>query len=262
VQEMPGLQSNSITNRLPALCLLAAALVIRSLASAQSIPLSYESEDGQFKYILHNELTREDIEVTASVLEDYYRRVLSDLNVESVPKTTVTIWNDPASYYRVQEETTGQRFEGSGGYAWWGAAPELRLQHSTRRGAAIGALHEFAHIVSMARNKTIPNNPRWLWEATALYATRDLQPSRIPIFIMQRDFPTLSELNVGFNYANEQRSIYDVGFFLAEYIVENWGNEAIGQLVESNGDIPTTLKVSVSEFEQGWITFLTANYLD
>lgn len=231
---------------------------------AQPDPLVFQSVDGQFKYVLHNGLTPNDVELSTSVLEEYCERVLSDLNVESVPQTTVTIWNDSESYYLAQEETTGQRFEGSGGYAWWGEIPELRLRHSTWKEADIGALHEYAHIVTMVRNKSIPNNPRWLWEAIAIYATRDIQSREpeIPGFISDRDFPSLNELNIGFNSADERRNIYDIGYFLGDYIVLNWGIEALGDLAESNGNIPDTLKISIAEFEQGWQKYFEENYLN
>jgi len=230
----------------------------------QSDPIVFHSDDGHFKYVLHNGLTPSDVEQSTSILEEYYERVRSDLNVESVPQTTVTIWNDSESYYLVQEETTGQRFEGSGGYAWWGEIPELKLRHSARRGAAIGALHEYAHIVTMVRNKSIPNNPRWLWEAIAIYATRDILSSdpEVPEFISNRDYPSLDELTVGFNSADERRNIYDLGYFIGDYIVLNWGIEALGDLVESNGNIPDTLDISVKEFERGLENYFEEHYLN
>tara|TARA_R110002167_G_scaffold45324_4_gene136345 strand:- start:22528 stop:23298 length:771 start_codon:yes stop_codon:yes gene_type:complete len=237
---------------------------LTSLAIAQPNPLIYESTDGQFRYVLHNGLSASEVAPTIEVLEENYKRVFSDLNVKSVPQTTVTIWNDSESYYRAQEETTGQRFVGSGGYVWWAEVPELRLRHGTRREAKAIALHEFAHIVSMVRNRSIPNRPRWLWETIAIYATRDIDSEvpNIPEFITQRDFPSLDELNVGFNSADESRNIYDVGFFLGEYIVSKWGIEAFGELTETNGDIPGTLQISISEFERGWEEYFEEHYLD
>lgn len=230
---------------------------------AQTGPLVYESEDRQFTYVLHGGLSPDDVLLTTSILEENYGRVLTDLNVESVPTVTVTVWKDSEKYYQAQEKTLGVRYEGSGGYAWWNSQPELRLLHSTWKGAAIGALHEFAHIVSMAQNRSIPNDPRWLWEAIALYATRGIeQPPKVPDFLAERDFPTLEELDVGFNDADERRNIYDVGFFLTEYIVEVWGIEALGELAVSNGNLPSTLNISVPEFEQGWYEFLAQNYLN
>lgn len=173
------------------------------------------------------------------------------------------VWIDYENYYQDQEETLGLRYEGSGGYVWWCNEPELRLMHSTWRGASIGALHEFAHIVTMVRNSSIPNNPRWLWEAIAIYATRDFgQSPKVPDFLKEGYYPTLEELDVGFNDANERRNIYDVGFFLGEYIAKEWGIDMLGDLAESNGNLPLTLNTSVAEFEKGWHRFLNENYLN
>ena len=59
------------------------------------------------------------------------------------------------------------RFPGSRGYVT--GDNELRLLYHRRLSAQKEAVHEFAHVVSMYVNSTIPNNPRWLWEAVALY---------------------------------------------------------------------------------------------
>lgn len=135
-------------------------------------------------------------------------------------------------------------------------------RYEGRRQHTAGLLHEFVHIASIAVNRTIGNNPRWLWESVAQYEAGEYSSGLPRIdYIIARDYPTLAELNVGFNEANEARNIYQFGYVIAEYIVNKWGIERLVALIKSNGNIQSILGISVTEFDAGWHSFMEQEYL-
>ena len=55
-----------------------------------------------------------------------------------------------------------------------GKSRRQRVPAAERRDALIeAAVHEFAHGVSLHVNPRFGNNPRWLWEAVAIYEQAD-----------------------------------------------------------------------------------------
>jgi hypothetical protein len=110
-------------------------------------------------------------------------------------------------------------------------------------------LHEFAHCVSMHRNPSIPNNPRWLWETIAVYAARDRSTTRLQTILAGAQ-PTFAQLN-----SFDNTIVYDAAFSLGEFIVERGGLEALRTLLMSNGDTQTALALSPDEFLSTWFTW-------
>lgn len=47
---------------------------------------------------------------------------------------------------------------------------------------------------------------------------------------------------------------------MTDFIVSKWGRKGLVRLVESNGDIIRSLKISVDDFEKTWILFLQEKY--
>jgi len=253
-----SLETNAIFIVVAAL-ILAAFLAFSSNAFSQTNSEEVEEQNGQFRYIYGDELTREKANSVISHLEQNYSKVMSGLMVPELPTVTVRLWTSYESLYSAQYERSGQRFEGSAGSVWWSTegGPEILAVYNERyegmRQHTASLLHEFAHLVSMAINPSIPNNPRWLWESVAIYEAGEYRANLSGIdYIASRDFPTLAELDVGFNEANQARNIYQVGFTIAEYIVETWGAEGLISLVKRNGNILSTFGISTSEFESGW----------
>lgn len=251
-----------------ALCACFIMIANSSFVFAQQNTPFEKAQSNQFNYVLYDDLAAEEVDSQISFLEENYLRVMEDLKVNEMPKITVRIWREYENLYQAQEERYGIRYEGSGGSVWWSESGEPEIlaiydkRFEGRRQHTTGLLHEFAHLVTQRVNPSIANNPRWLWEAIALYeATGYLRGFPRIDYIEARDFPTLTELNVGFNDANETRNIYQVGYVLAEYIVETWGTEKLLSLVESNGNIPSTLGINITEFELGWHQFIEEKYL-
>ena len=115
--------------------------------------------------------------------------------------------------------------------------------------------HEFAHCVSMKINSFIGNNPRWLWEAVALYEANLPWDPKMLSYMVDQQPPSLSELNELSNL-----KIYEVGYFIAQFITETFGSDALNSLIRNNGNIKETLKMEEKEFTENWFAFVKNKY--
>ena len=115
--------------------------------------------------------------------------------------------------------------------------------------------HEFAHCVSLMINPTIGNNPRWLWESVALYeANLPWDPHMLPYLVNQNP-PSLKELN---DLGNP--NLYEVGYFIAQFIVETHGAITLKSLIQNNGNLKETLHVDDEAFTKQWFEFVKKKY--
>lgn len=188
-------------------------------------------------------------------LNENYSRILSDLELTSLPKVNVQIWNDETHFQNDMKRDLGVNYWGSTGYVYNLTTVRVLNRHNLPQ----TVLHEFAHIVSLHVNNRFGNNPRWLWEAVALYEAGDFVHPRNISYLAAGSFPTLEELNTDFNQGNQK--IYAVGYLLAEYIVNTWGKSKFVQLIKTNANIATTLGFTTGQFETGWKEFVTGKYL-
>lgn len=119
-------------------------------------------------------------------------------------------------------------------------------------------VHEFVHAVSLDVNPRSGNNPRWLWEAVALYENGEFVHPRLIESVARGNFPTLQQLNAD---VNTDTQIYQLGYMLGEFIVSRWGRPALIRLIETNADLPGVLGVSAAEFEAAWQSYVRQRYL-
>jgi hypothetical protein len=208
----------------------------------------------RFEFVLYDGLTQGNILQVSQELERNYIRILSDLQVDNMPVVTVKIWANYSHFLDVMESDIGIRYIGATGYVY--GMTEFRIFFNSRSNSE--AIHEFVHLVSMQINSSIPNNPRWLWEAVALYENNEFfDPVTLP-YMVSGNYPTLDELNSDFNTGDRQ--IYSVGYILLEYIISSWEMEKVIELIYTNGNIPYTLGITVTEFESGWYQFIREKY--
>jgi hypothetical protein len=226
------------------------------LSCSSSTDSNDELEEGHFYFILYDGLKSTNIAEISESLENNYKRIIDDLQVQRMPIVTARIWTDYNNFMEAMETDIGIRYTGATGYVFGMA--ELRIYYTTH--APVDAVHEFAHLVSMQVNSSIPNNPRWLWEAAALYENNEfIDPKTLP-YIVSGNYPTLYELNTDYNFSNQY--IYSVGYVLLEYVVQTWGmNDVIG-LIKNNGNIHNLLGITTQEFESGWYQFVEEKYLN
>ncbi|HTE27040.1 gluzincin family metallopeptidase [Flavitalea sp.] len=115
--------------------------------------------------------------------------------------------------------------------------------------------HEFAHCVSLKINSTIANNPRWLWESVALYEANFPWDPRMLSYLVSQNPPSIKELNE----LGDPR-LYEVGYFISEFIVESHGVLTLKSLIENNGNLKDTLNMDDETFTKQWFAFVKKKY--
>jgi hypothetical protein len=222
-----------------------------SVSTYSKDPLDTE----RFEYVLYDGLNSNITVEISENLESNYQRIINDLKVQNMPKVTVKIWGDYNNFLNAMETDIGTRYTGATGYIF--GMTEFRIYYNAQ--TAMGAVHEFAHLVSMQVNSSILNKPRWLWEAVALYENNEfVDPKSLP-YMVSGNYPTLDELNTDYNSGNQY--IYSVGYVLLEYVVRTWGMDTVIELIKNNGDISGFLGITTQEFESDWYQFVEGKYL-
>ncbi|MCK5146999.1 hypothetical protein KAR48_09605 [bacterium] len=189
-------------------------------------------------------------------LEANYARILVSLEVENLPQIKVKAWSNQATFYEEMAVAfNGLVYQGATGYL--NGMHEIRLLYPYVNEMTF--VHEFVHVVSLAVNPTISNNPRWLWEAVAIYGSGDFTNPANLSYIRNGAYPTLNELNTDFNNSNHY--IYQLGYVIAEYIVETWGQPTLVELIRQNGNVDGVLEMTETEFETRLYNYITEKYL-
>ncbi len=218
--------------------------------------INNQLDENQFEFILYDGLSSSDIREISENLQDNYQRILNDLQIQDMPKVIIKIWSNYDNFLEDMENDIGIRYTGATGYIF--SMTELRIFYNSQ--VAVAAVHEYAHLVSLQVNRTISNNPRWLWEAVALYETQEFTDPRTLSFMVSGNYPSLSELNADYN--NSNHNIYRVGYILVDYIVNTWGMDSVIDLIKNNGNLSITLGIDTQEFESGWYQFVEEKYLN
>lgn len=238
------------------LLIITVTLFIYSCTSDTATNPEEVDESPHFDFLLYDGLNESITSEMSTALASNFERITTDLGVENMPLVTIRLWGDYEHFLTDMVTIIGTRYEGATGYV--SNRNEICMYHTGQNPMTV--VHEFAHLVSMQVNNTIPNNPRWLWEAIAIYESDDfINPSTLP-YMVAGNYPTLNELNTDYNSSNN--SIYSVGYVLYEYIIETWGRELAIELIVNNGRIVATLGISYEEFESGWYQFIEEKYLN
>jgi hypothetical protein len=178
-------------------------------------------------------------------LEAHLPRVLADLDVTLAQRIVGRLHADREAF----QAATG--FIGSGA-----ARGPYLFDLAALPYAPSDAVHEMAHCITWNLAGAAVSTT-WLWESIAVYeAGSFVPPASIPDLVAGR-FPTLAELND----LSHRPSVYQVGYTITEFIVEEWGWDAVRQLVVSRGDLESTLRLSTAEFEARWQRFVEQRYL-
>jgi hypothetical protein len=207
-----------------------------------------------FAFVLYDGLTNDATEpIRLELLKDAVR-ILSDFQIVQVDTYKVYLWGTNDSYLTAQQQRIGTRYPGSTGYVMGPSAMGL-LNVS---GVARNAVHEYAHSMSLRINNSFGNNPRWYWEAVALYESGGFVDPRNINYLMEGNYPSLSDLNSDFNAGNQK--IYQVGYLLVEFIKAQWGISSVIDLMKQNGNIQKVFGKTNAEFETQWKQFVETKY--
>lgn len=195
---------------------------------------------------------------TAVRVEREYARVIADLGVTSMPRVHVTFYLDHAALEAATRPVAG--VVPAWTYGLVTAEDHIHVMSPNLAAWApyahrIGDIvHEFAHCVSLRANPRIANNPRWLWEAVAIFESRQFVDPRTLPYMTAHQPPPLAALN-----SMADTRIYDVGYTVAEFIISRWGQEGLRSLVASNGDVGALGPDSAIFFDQ-WFAWTSAKY--
>ena len=188
----------------------------------------------------------------AAALESRYGRVIADLETGEVPRITVEVWSDEASFLTEMERFFGRRYNATGYVTGPSVLRVLAVSSVVRN-----ATHEMSHAISLHVNPTFGNRPRWLWESVALYENGELVDPRSISYLAQGRFPTLSELDAD---PNASRQVYEVGYLIAEFVVARAGRDGLLRLIRANGDVTVIGLRDPAAFESEWSSFVRARY--
>ncbi|MEL7025074.1 MAG: hypothetical protein AAGL69_15165 [Pseudomonadota bacterium] len=209
------------------------------------------------KIQVHGSVAPEDITLIENRLQFSLPTVIeSMLRSQSVQPITLQLWHDESQFMDAMEEALGQRAPGSRGYIT--GPTDVRMLVTTQGDIALEALHETVHALSLQLNPSFGNNPRWLWESVAqYYADAFVHPVDSGI-VTHTECVTPDELDEPFNRGG---SVYDAGFLIGEFIVAEWDESALTDLIKNNGEVYRTFDLSPALFEQQWCEFVRRKYL-
>jgi hypothetical protein len=218
----------------------------------KKLNLPSQGETAHFIFYADNNFDPFTLQSVKAKLEAEHALIIEHLQPANMTKVKVALWSDAEAFGEAQNN----RFPGSSGYVV--SKNEIRILYSGTHTGQI-AVHEFVHAVTLFVDDDFANNPRWLWEAIAIYEADDfIEPSTIP-YLVNGNFPSLPELNGDFNKGNQQ--IYQVGYTLGEFIVSRWGYGNLRTLITNHGNIENALGITTADFETQWREFVTTKYL-
>jgi hypothetical protein len=238
-----GLVGGAADARLGRLLLLSCLLGVTP--SCHATPAELEApprtlEADGFVFLVHEGVTDADVSGVLGTLTESSPRVRAHLRVPEMPRIRVAIWSRTRmdDWERAMQAALGQVYPGATGYT--PARDEMRLLLNAA--SPTEAVHEYAHLVSMQVNPAISNNPRWLWEAVAVYEA-GIAPDVRAWADGALTFPGLPALN---QYSSPLPYLW--GFHIALAVIERWGDDGFLALIRSNGDLRGTLGITDAEF--------------
>jgi len=208
--------------------------------------------------IFYTTLDDKNVKEIADSLEANYTRIITDLQCQEPVTVKIHFYADTPSYREGVKPWAPNLPSWSGGSIVGDSvihvispnAPKQDYQAQIKN-----VIHEFAHCVSRHVNWSIVNNPRWLWEAIAIYESNQTSDPRQLSYLVDQKPPTLKELN---DFSDT--AIYDVGYFLGEYLVDTKGKPVLNTLIKNNGNIKQTLSMDDEEFTAKWFAFVKKKY--
>jgi hypothetical protein len=204
--------------------------------------------------IFYTPLDDKNIKEIADSLENSYPRITAQLQSGNLPVVNVHFYENSATLIKafpgLPEWAVGQATSVSEIHMISPNDSKQDYQTMIRN-----TKHEFAHCVSMKINPAIGNNPRWLWEAIALYEANFPWDPHMLSYLVNQKPPGIKELNEFSNPA-----IYEVGYFVAQFIVETYGAATLKTLIQHNGNLKDTLKITDEEFTRQWFAFVKKRY--
>ncbi|UPR32175.1 hypothetical protein IS519_16625 [Vibrio crassostreae] len=235
---------------------LVVAFVLQ-IRGEQACDSCYESDKGQFKFVLYDGTSPAIIPSIYNELLLKRAPLMKSFGLDSIPVITVRVWQSQKAYLDEQERSIGQRYAFSTGYIE-PKSNEIRLLYF---GGEIQrtALHEFVHLLTLQINPNFANNPRWLWEAVAIYKSEDYWFHMNNRSAIKGRFDGL--VQDLYNKPNSSSAVYELGYTVGEFIERSWGEGAFVDLIKSNGDPSQLTDQPIESLFYDWEKFVKTTYL-
>ncbi|MEZ9546292.1 MULTISPECIES: hypothetical protein [Vibrio] len=120
-------------------------------------------------------------------------------------------------------------------------------------------MHEFVHLLTLQINPNFANNPRWLWEAVAIYKSEDYWFHMNNRSAIKGRFDGL--VQDLYNKPNSSSAVYELGYTVGEFIERSWGEGAFVDLIKSNGDPSQLTDQPIESLFYDWEKFVKTTYL-
>jgi hypothetical protein len=198
------------------------------------------TEAGEFVFLAHEGVSDSDVARILEALRGNADRIEGHMRVTAMPRVRVSLWaqSHRDDWNRAMKAATGQLYAGATGYT--PASDEMRLLLNPA--SPLESVHEYAHLVSWQANPTIPNNPRWLWEAVAVYEAGSA-PDLRTWSEAELTFPGLQALN-----QYDTPLPYRWGFHIAQAVIARWGDDGYVSLIRTNGNLQSALGITEAAF--------------
>ncbi|CAK1887180.1 Peptidase MA-like domain-containing protein [Vibrio crassostreae] len=235
---------------------LVVAFVLQ-IRGEQACDSCYESDKGQFKFVLYDGTSPAIIPSIYNELLLKQAPLMKSFDLDSIPIITVRVWQSQKAYLDEQERSIGQRYAFSTGYIE-PKSNEIRLLYF---GGEIQrtVLHEFVHLLTLQINPNFANNPRWLWEAVAIYKSEDYWFHMNNRSAIKGRFDGL--VQDLYNKPNSSSAVYELGYTVGEFIERSWGEGAFVDLIKSNGDPSQLTDQPIESLFYDWEKFVKTTYL-
>lgn len=226
------------------------------IVSSCSSDTATDPHENLFQFTTYGEVDDIRMRLLKDSLLSNYQRVLDDLDVTDLPVIYVDVYRSEEEYFDVMEECWGER---QYQYLLHVCAPDKIRVHDFS-GAHFWIVYKFTELVLMHMNPTINNNPRWLYEAVCNYeAPFYVNPNEL-LYMVNGDYPDFEQLND--DQTIDKNKIGQVGYILVEFILEEFGQQTLINLIMTNGDIQNTLSQSEEEFLASWYDWVEIKYLN
>lgn len=126
--------------------------------------------------------------------------------------------------------------------------PYMSKVHNYQTMIQIG-IHEYSHVITNSVNN---NLPIWISEGIAM-----LEANQANISNDLRKQANRGELPKYYNISYDDNSVYFYSRSIIEYIINTYSQETLKQLLK-NPNIKKVLKISDTEFQEGWGKYLSS----
>jgi hypothetical protein len=203
----------------------------------------------------------------AQELEASYDRIIGDLQVAPDEKFPVYIFGDIVTYHQAidRPDAPSSSVGTVQGTAIWLVSPLNPGGTLDTQGVLTAGVHEFTHALVNYLNGSLDKNnyeiPIWLNEGLAGYEAGQMTTdwrTRIAQRVTDGAIPSIDSDLVPDKF--DQVGGLAFSITLVEYLIEQYGFEAIVTIIKAPSEVEAILGNTTSELDSGWHEYLRAAY--